>query len=182
MLISKNEVDPSEVENFAKSKGYKLPSDYEKFLQKYNGGNTPNTSLKTSNVSSDVRVFYGVGKDFAYSLYKVQVIDKNGSIYLPVAEDSFGNIFVIDISGNTGVFFVDHEKNRKLERVAESFVSFVKLCKSEPIKETSKKTPKEREEILISKGKGANITDGLRKMWKDEYEKYRGMIQEEVKL
>lgn len=182
MLISKNIVNPSEVDEFAKKRGYNLPSDLDKFLKKYNGGNTPNTSVKTSIVSSDVRAFYGVGMNLVCSLNNVQVIDKNGIIYLPIAVDSFGNTFVVDITSNTGVYFVDHEKNRELELVAESFKSFIKICKSEPIKEASKKTPKEREELLISKGKGSNITDGLRKMWQDEYDKYKGIIQEEVKL
>ena len=182
MLISKNATNSSAVDEFATNKGYKLPFDLEKFLKKYNGGNTPNTSIKSQNISSDVRAFYGIGNDAAYSLTTAQVIDKNGSIYLPVAVDSYSNIFVIDVTNNSGVYFVDHEKNRELEFVAKSFKDFVELCKSEPIKEASRKSPKEREELLISKGKGANITDGLRKMWQEEYDKYKGMIQEEVVL
>lgn len=182
MLIAKNEVNPSAVDDFTKNKGYKLPADFEKFLKKYNGGITPNTSVKTSNISSDVRAFYGVGKNLQYSLDTVQVFDKNGAVYLPIAVDSFGNFFAIDIIGNTGVFFIDHEKNRELEYITESFKSFIQLCKSELIREASKKSPQEREKLLISKGKGANITDGLRKMWQAEYEKYKGMIQEEVIL
>ena len=162
MLIAKNTANPSSVDAFVKNKGYKLPSDYEEFLKKYNGGNTPNTSVKTSKVSSDVKAFYGVGTNLTYSLNEVQAIDKNGI--------------------NSGVYFVDHEKNRELESVAESFKAFIKLCKSKPIKEASKRTPKEREELLISKGKGGNITDGLRKMWQEEYDKYKGMVQEEVKF
>ncbi len=182
MLISKNKVNLSAVDDYIKRKGYKLPDDFNQFLRKYNGGNTPNTTLKTSSVSTDVRLFYGVDNDMPNSLNKVQVIDKEGSIYLPIAEDSFGNVFVLDITQNTGVYFVDHEKGRKLEFVTESFDSFVKLCKSEPIKENSKKTPQEREAILIRKGKENNITEDLRKLWQEEYNKYKGMIQEEVVL
>lgn len=33
---------------------------------------------------------------------------------------------------------------------------------------------------IISNGKADNITDGLREMWKQEYEKYKDIIQEEV--
>lgn len=182
MLISKNAADPSAVDEFAVNKGYKLPFDLENFLKKYNGGNTPNTSIKSQNVSSDVRAFYGIGNDAAYSLTTARAIDKNGSIYLPVAIDSYGNIFVIDITNNSGVYFVDHEKNRELEFVAKTFKVFVELCKSEPIKEASRKSPREREKLLIKKGKGANITDGLRKMWQEEYDKYKELIQEEVVL
>lgn len=32
----------------------------------------------------------------------------------------------------------------------------------------------------IAKGKGNNITDGLRKMWQEEIDKYSDIIQEEV--
>ena len=39
-----------------------------------------------------------------------------------------------------------------------------------------------REQILIRNGKGANISDGLREMWKAEYEKYNNLCQEEVVL
>lgn len=182
MLISKNTANPSAVDEFLTNKGYKLPSDLEKFLKKYNGGITPNTSVKSQNVSSDVRAFYGIGNELAYSLTTAQVIDQNGYIYLPIAADSYGNIFVIDATNDSGVYFVNHEKNQELEFVAKSFKDFVALCKSEPIKEASKRSPKEREELLISKGKGANITDGLRKMWQEEYDKYKELIQEEVVL
>lgn len=179
MLISKNIVNSSAVDDFIKNSGCKLPDDYKFFLIKYNGGETPNTSLKTQNDSLDVRAFYGVGK-VPYSLDTVSTMDKNGNVYLPIAIDSFGNCFVIDTTGDTGVFFVDHEKNREMRCISNSFKSFVSLCKSEPIKESAKRSPEEREQLMIKKGKAKNITENLRKMWQNEYKKYSKMVQEEV--
>lgn len=39
---------------------------------------------------------------------------------------------------------------------------------------------KEREAILLAKGRGNIITDDLRKMWQAEIDKYESIIQEEV--
>lgn len=66
--------------------------------------------------------------------------------------------------------------------MAESLQDFFKFCKSEKIKEASKRSIKEREEILIANGRGDNITDGLRQLWQAEIDKYGNMIQEEVVL
>ena len=66
--------------------------------------------------------------------------------------------------------------------VSDSFYGFIRATTSEKINEASKRTPEERERILVEKGKGNNITDGLRKMWQDEYNKFANMIQEEVIL
>lgn len=90
-------------------------------------------------MSSDVKAFYGVGKNLEYSLDKVQVIDKNGNIYLPIAVDSFGNNFIVDIIGNTG-FFVDHEKNRELKPVAECLYLLFNYVKANQLKKHQKNT------------------------------------------
>ena len=64
--------------------------------------------------------------------------------------------------------------------MAENLQEFIKCCKSEKIKEASKRSIKEREEILIANGRGDNITDGLRQLWQAKIDKYGNMIQEEV--
>ena len=179
MLIVKNGGSSSVVDEFIKKYEYKIPEDYVKFLMIYNGGETPNTSIKTKNVSTDIRAFFGLG-NVNYSLDNASVVDRNGNVYLPIAVDSFGNYFMLDVSCDLGVFFMNHEENKALEGVADSFIKFLELCTSEPIKENSKLSPKEREKIMIEKGKSANITEGLRKMWKEEYKKYSRLIQEEV--
>ena len=159
---------------------FKLPNLYREFLKKYNGGETPNTSIKSNGVSSDVRAFYGLG-DVKYNNIKTLEINEIDKILLTVAEDSFGNVFAIDL-GEEKIYFIDHEKENEISLVEESFSEFVSKCKSEEISEAVKRSPEEREQILIRNGKGANISDGLREMWKAEYEKYNNLCQEEVVL
>lgn len=43
-------------------------------------------------------------------------------------------------------------------------------------------TVEEREARLTANGRGGVITDGLREIWKKEYEKYKDMVQEKVIL
>ena len=43
--------------------------------------------------------------------------------------------------------------------MAENLQEFIKCCKSEKIKEASKRSIKEREEILIANGRGDIITN-----------------------
>ena len=43
-----------------------------------------------------------------------------------------------------------------------------------------KRSPEEREAELIANGKADNITEGIREMWKQEYEKYKNIVQEIV--
>lgn len=64
--------------------------------------------------------------------------------------------------------------------MAEDFKEFTKKCKSKKINPDTKMSIEEREADLISRGKGGNITDGLRKMWQDEIDKYGNMVQEEL--
>ena len=103
---------------------------------------------------------------------------------LPIGADSFGNYYVIGISDkNKGViYFSDHEKGFGLTKIADSFNKFLVKCKSDLINPRSQRSPEEREAELIAKGKADNITEGLRDMWKQEYEKYKDINQEEVIL
>ena len=69
-----------------------------------------------------------------------------------------------------------------MHKLSDSFSQFLQKCKSKEINPRSRRTPEEREKELIEKGKSGNITDGLRKMWEQEYNKYKDMVQEEVSL
>ena len=55
-------------------------------------------------------------------------------------------------------------------------------CKSGEINPLARETPEEREADLIARGRAHVITDGLREIWKKEYEKYKDMVQEKVIL
>ncbi len=63
-----------------------------------------------------------------------------------------------------------------MQKICRNLQSF----KSEKIKEASKRSIKEREEILIANGRGNIITDSLRQTWQAEIDKYQNMVQEEV--
>lgn len=160
-----------------------LPNQYKDFLCKYNGGYTPKTKFKIRNVSSDIRGFYGVG-NVELSLNDIELekwVDKG---VLPIACDSFGNYVIIGLhnSNNGKIYFCDHEIGYKKTFIAEDLKTFFKYCKSEIISENSRRSIKEREEELIARGRGHVITDGLRKMWQAEIDKYGNMMQEEVNL
>ncbi len=185
MLISKfkNENSIHEMELIEKKYVFHFPSQYKTFVDKYNGGYTPKTKFKVGRISSDVVGFYG----FANSEMKISEEMINEAIrndVFPIAEDSFGNKIMIGISKDIAgkIFFYDHEKENKLNLLTDSLEDFIAVCKSEKISEASRRSIEEREALLIAKGKGNNITDGIRKMWQAEIDKYKDMIQEEVIL
>lgn len=177
---NENKVDEFEIEN-----NIKLPSQYKEFLEKYNGGFTPNTNFKKGKISSDIRAFYGLG-DVKYSINSTNIEKWLNNNYLPIACDSFGNIILIGVSENKfgRIYFWEHEneKENAIVGVSDSFIDFIKLCKSKEISEATKRSVEEREALLIARGHGGNITDVLRETWKTEIEKYANMVQEEVKL
>ena len=103
---------------------------------------------------------------------------------VPFGEDSYGNCYAIGTEGieKGNVFFCDHEKGFDRFKISDSFSQFSKTCKSGEIKPLARRSPEEREADLTARGKAGNITDGLREIWKQEYEKYKDMIQEKVIL
>lgn len=183
MLISKyGNGTIEQVKLFEEEYELELDSEYCKFLVKYNGGDTPDTKIRKGKFSSDVRVFYGINAKENLKKGDLEYwIEKK---IIPIAEDSFGNLFCIDISNKERgvIYFCDHEKGYKQEKIADSFKKFITMCKSELIDERTKRTVDEREKNMIAKGRGHAITDSLRETWRKEYEKYVGMIQEEVNL
>lgn len=181
MLISKfgTENISEKIEIYEDRANIKLPEQLRNFIEKYNGGETPNTKFNSNGISSDVKAFYGLGK-VKYSFDSVKIIEDNGNRYLPFALDSFGNELVIDITSGA-ILFMDHEKG-ELQRLADDFKSFVDICDSSPINPSSIKSIEEREQDLIKNGHGSIITDALRDMWKTEIDKYTSIKQEKVNL
>ena len=157
--------------------GEKLPDQIRRFIEKYNGGETPNTQFKCGDVSSDLKAFYGLGK-VKYSFDEVRPVEVKGIRYLPFACDSFGNELGIDLSSGT-VCFMDHEKDC-ITQMTNDFCSFIGICVSKAVNPSSIKTVEEREAELVERGRGGIITDALRNMWRAEIEKYSAIKQEEV--
>lgn len=185
MLISRfsNNDIMKKIADMEKKYNIILPNQYKDFLCKYNGGYTPETFFKIKKESSDICGFYGIG-DVKLSLNNIELEEWLDKGVLPIACDSFGNYIVIGLNNdnNGKIYFCDHEAGYKTNLIAKDLKSFFKYCKSEIISEDSKKSIREREEELIARGRGHVITDGLRKMWQAEIDKYGNMIQEEVKL
>lgn len=188
MLISKyltEGIDISDaVDTFEKENNIEIPAQYRSFLIRYNGGDTPETEFKCKKESSDVRAFYGIGK-VNYSFDDIPVLsDFLKKKYLPIAKDSFGNYIVIGLSDDFSgkIFFCDHEKQMRSKLLADSFADFIKSCKSGKLRPVHTRTVEEKERLMIERGDGDLITDELRQRWKETYEMYGHMHQEEVVL
>ena len=184
MLISKYGNGSEELlREFESKYGILLDGEYRKFLVKYNGGNTPNTHVRIRGCSTDLRYLLGINTPENIEDNLQTPVFEN-RMYLPIGVDSFGNYFAIGLSEyNKGkIFFCNHEGGFSFKQIADSLALFINKCKSDMVNPRARRTPEEREAELIAKGKAGNITDGLRDIWKQEYEKYKDMIQEEVIL
>lgn len=185
MLISKfsNNAVEKRIADTEQRYHFTFPDQHKKFLLKYNGGYTPNTTFKAKGVSSDLRGFFGVG-DVGLSLDNEPLKLWAERNLFPIACDSFGNLVVMGINDESSgkVFFCDHENGYAADFLAESLVDFLRCCVSEGISPESTRSVKEREDALIAKGRGYIITDALRKLWQDEIDKYSKMILEEVSI
>jgi len=170
-------------DEFERAYGMTLPMDYKEFLAKYNGGKTPRTDFHSRKGGSDVRYFYGVGdvKESFHSLALEEWLEQG---VLPVAADSYGNYFVMDVSKKPGqMYFSDHEEDFALIPVTGSFKEFIRKCTSEEVDmELATKPIAARETWMIEHGNGHRITDTLRACWQAEIDKYTGMVLERVKL
>lgn len=189
MLISK--FDTNNIENkilqFEQEYGISLPSQYRKFLMKYNGGYTPKTDFTVGDDSSSIRGIYGIGEvdlslDNSYiSEYIPEWINQG---FFPVTTDYFGNNIVMGIGKeNEGaIYFSDHEEGNRLTFLAEDLKSFFSLCHSEVFDKKTIKSIEEREANMMARGMGDRITDDLRKLWQEEIDYQSKLDQEEVIL
>lgn len=183
MLISRfsNEKAEIGIEKIEKKYSVRLPSEYRRFLVEYNGGDTPNTKYTSANISFPVRGFLGVG-NVRYSLDRFEDLSEwMARKQLPIACDSFGNY--LSISLDTGaIYLMDHERGFKKTFLCDDFATLITRCESAPIHQKALRSIQEREADLIARGRGHIITDGLRKMWQAEIDKYTNMTLEEVAL
>jgi hypothetical protein len=114
MLISKFEADNihKKIADFEEKHNITLPNVYKSFLEKYNGGYTPKTSLKIGKISSNIKLFYGLGEADGYGLDRIYELDEwLERKLLPIASETFGDYISIGLSeDNCGkIFFNDHE-------------------------------------------------------------------------
>lgn len=183
MLISRfpNNNAEDRITELEEQYGISLPYQYREFLCKYNGGNTPDTGYKAGRSSTDVRGFYGFG-DVEFSLDKIGLDEWLQENIFPIACDAFGNEIVIALDDESygKIYFCDHEEGFSRVLVGDDFKTFVQKCKSKKIDPDTRMPIEEREARLIERGRGHVITEGLRKMWQAEIDKYGNMVQERV--
>ena len=113
-----------------------LPTQYRKFLCKYNGGDTPETRYKAGRNSSDLRAFYGFG-EVGYSVDKFSdfYLLKHNNLpfdkYVRIADNGCGDYYVLCIENGKclePLFFYDHESGKTIPTEYEDvFEYLVKL-------------------------------------------------------
>ena len=183
MLISKfkKDGDVINIHDLQELIGLKLPSDYAVFLQKYNGGDTPETNW-TGKGKSDIQGFFGYKvADKNYDIENIlnyiivqDLIEKNK---FPIAKNCFGDYFCLDcIDG--GVWFIYHDSPKSIKS-ASDFISFISGCKSKKIGHirTIEERTKRRFEVT-----GTLPDDKIIAAWQKEIDFYSNIHQEEVVL
>ncbi|MBR3823612.1 MAG: SMI1/KNR4 family protein [Lachnospiraceae bacterium] len=165
-----------------------LPEEYKRFLQKYNGGETPNTKFRINKVSSDVRAFYGLGNADKY--YNFQKLIDNMNILedyieddmLPIATTDYGDVITVGIGKeeNGSIFFKYHDRGKKYIKLTDNLCEFASKCKSEKLGYIE--TIEERKQGMIADGLGRRITESLIEAWQEEIDEYAHIHQEEFEL
>lgn len=171
MLISKfnNEDIENAIQEIENRYGFIFPTEYRIFLQKYNGGKTPDTTFHLQGISSDIQAFYGLGK--------ADMIDNN---LFPIAINSFGDYLLIGLYGdNTGkIYFCYHDMSKNDIELSSSLSAFFSCCRSQKIGHI--RTVKERITDMKRLGKGHKITEEKLKCWQKEIDEYSKIKQEKV--
>lgn len=187
MLISKfnNEDIENAIQEIENRYSFIFPMEYRIFLQKYNGGKTPDTTFHLQGISSDIQAFYGLGKaDWTYNISMIEntplfsdMIDNN---LFPIAINSFGDYLLIGLCGdNTGkIYFCYHDMSTNNIELSSSLSAFFSCCRSQKIGHI--RTIEERIADMKRLGKGNKITEEKLKCWQKEIDEYSQIKQEKV--
>lgn len=189
MLISKfnNENIEDAIQEMENRYSLIFPEEYRIFLQKYNGGKTPDTVFRLKGISSDIQGFYGLGKaDCNYNISMLEntplFLDVIHNNQFPVAINSLGDYLLIGLSGdNTGkIYFCYHDMPTKNIELSSSLSAFLSCCRSQKIGHI--RTIEERIADMERMGKGNKITEEKLKCWQKEIDEYSQIKQEKVIL
>lgn len=189
MLISKfdsiNIVE--DIRIFEKKYDLKIPDQYKKFLEKYNGGKTPNTNFKINRISSDISGFYGFGeveKFYNYKSIEEKISFKEwvGDDMLPIGKNTFGDYIMLGIGkeNNGEIYFYYHDRDKKYIKLVDDIKTFVSICKSKRVGHI--RTIQERRNDMIKLGKGDRITPQKLAGWQAEIDEFVNIHQEELLL
>ena len=121
--------------------GMELPEEYRRFLCRYNGGETPETSFRMARVSSDLRGFFGLGAapadyrlEHCFDEDELSVFVSEG--IFPIGKNSFGDLLFIGVKGEFlgKILFQYHDRLKSPITLADSLSDFAAKCKSKKIK------------------------------------------------
>ena len=181
MLISKFNSNQINTDKLRELTGLDLPEQYVQFLNKYNGGETPDTNW-TGKCKTDVRGFYGFNTgnrnwDIEEKLTYISFKELVNANKLPVATNCSGDHFCIDCKDGS-IWFVYHDKPKEV-KIADDLKTFIAGCKSKKIGHV--RTIEERTQSLLENF-GKKPTEFQLRAWQAEIDKYGNMIREEVIL
>ncbi|WP_248166350.1 SMI1/KNR4 family protein [Parvimonas micra] len=186
MLISKNKVIKNATKILEEDLKIKLPEDYSKFLDKYNGGATYNSEVKIGRNWEDVCGFNGVGEvdeDYSFKSMKSMGVLENYLEwgFLPLSHNMLGDYYCLSLKTEDygSIYLLYHDLLGKKKKLFSSFTEFINNIKSEKIGHI--KTMEEREKMAIENGYGYKV-ELLRPVSKKEIEKFSKIVQEEVIL
>jgi len=114
--------------------GIRLPSEYRNFMVKYNGGDTPETTMRLKNGKKpiDIGGFYSTqeGVVSLESMSRIMLLSdyidigqfpavgiEDGYFTIGINEDNYGKIF-----------HYDSRRNKIIQEAADSFYEFIGLC------------------------------------------------------
>lgn len=186
MLITKNKLVKNASKILEEELNIKLPEDYKKFLDKYNGGVTYNTKVKVGSRWQEVDGFNGVGdvnKNYSFNRMRTMGVLENylKKQFLPIANNLSGDYYCLYLGSDDygAIYLVYHDLLGKKKRIYSSFFEFIEIMKSDLIGYIP--TIEEREATAIANGY-TDMLDDLRPIWKEEIEKFSNLVQEEVIL
>ena len=183
MLISrfKKDGETVNIQDLEEVIGLKLPKEYSMFLQKYNGGETPDTEW-TGKEKSDIKGFWGYKVDnklfdienIINYVFVQELVEKKK---LPIAQNSFGDYFCLDYVDGS-IWFIYHDSSKRV-RIADGFCNFIAGCKSKKIGHirTIEERTKRRFEVT-----GTLPDEKIIAAWQKEIDHFSNIHQEEVTL
>lgn len=121
--MSKSEpVSETQIKEFQKETGLRLPASYCKFLQRYNGS-TPETNI--FGIAEDNESGVNRFIPMAELLVEREFLHSVASNVLPIAWAEGGNYVVIDLQDSGAIYFWDHEEPERRHRLASDIDEFL---------------------------------------------------------
>ncbi|OBX82486.1 SMI1/KNR4 family protein [Moraxella nonliquefaciens] len=108
------------IESFERKFSIKIPEDYKEYLLNFNGAKPINKICRLNNDETSIHHMYGL-----HNIEYCSIDVKNRELFF--ADDSFGNLFFIDLTQKEEygfVYFMDHETG-KTTFINQSFNKFI---------------------------------------------------------